>query len=191
MGTSPETRLFQAYWDDGTLDLVGGVAVVLIGLTFVFEQLVFMGAVVPLGLATWWGIRRQVVEPRAGYVAFARTRRERSERELVGTIMTGLGVLTMVAFGAVRMRGGVPAEVVAGLPALLLAVGAGLTCGLTRSGRFGLYALVFVAAAVVTVVLGMDPGWPLVVTGVILWAAGALLFGRFLADSRRFEEKGG
>lgn len=191
MEASPETRLFRAYWDDGTLDLVGGAAVVLTGLTFVFEQLVFIGAVVALGLVTWWGIRRRVVEPRAGYVAFAQTRRERSERELVGTIATGLGVLAMVAFGAVRLRGGVPGEVVAGLPAALLAVGAGLTGGLTRAWRFGGYALVLVAAAVATVVLGLDPGWPLVVTGLGLWAAGAVLFGRFLVGSRRFEEAGG
>lgn len=191
MDTSPETRLFQAYWGDGTLDLVGGAAVVLIGLTFVFEQLFLIGVVVPLGLVTWWGIRRQVVEPRAGYVALAHSRRDRSERELVGTIAVGLGALAMVAFGSVRLGRGVPGEVVAGLPALLLAVGAGMAGGLTRAWRFGVYALVFLAATVATVVLGIDPGWPVVVAGLVLWAAGAVLFGRFLAGSRRFEEAGG
>ncbi len=191
MNTSPETRLFQAYWDDGTLDLVGGAAVVLIGLTYVFEQLFLVGAVVPLGLVTWWGIRRQVVEPRAGYVEFAHSRRERSEHELVGTIAAGLGALAMVAFGALRLLGGVPGDVVAGLPAVLLAVGAGLTSGLTRAWRFGVYAAVFVAAAVATVVLGIDPGWPLVVAGLVLWASGAVLLGRFLTASRLFEEAGG
>jgi hypothetical protein len=188
MTKSPQTRLFQVYWEDGTLDLVGGAAVVLIGLTYVLEQLVWVGAIVPLGLVTWWGIRRQVVEPWAGYVEFSRSRRDRWERELTGMIGVGVGVLAMVAFGAVRLAGGVPASLVAGLPAVLLAVGAGLTGGLTRSWRFGAYAAVFVAAAVATVVVGTDPGWPIVAAGLVIWAVGAVLFGRFLAASRRFEE---
>lgn len=189
MTRSAETRLFQAYWGDGTLDLVGGAGVVLIGLTYVMEQLVWVGAILPLALVTWWGIRRQVVEPRAGYVEFARSRRDRSERELVGMVGIGVGVLLLVAFAGTRVASEAPpAKLVAGLPAVLLAVAAALTGGLTRSWRFGVYAAVFVAAAVATVALAADPGWPIVVAGLVMWVWGAVLFGRFLAASSRFEE---
>ena len=39
MANSPEGRLFQAYWDDGILDLVGGGAVLFIGVGYVMEQI--------------------------------------------------------------------------------------------------------------------------------------------------------
>lgn len=190
MMESPETKLFRGYWEDGTLDLVGGAAVVLIGLTYVLGQLFLVGAIVPVALVTWWGIRRQVVEPRAGYVDFSRSRRDRSGRELTGTVLVGVGALVLVAVGALRFAGGVAETLVAGLPALLLAVGAVLAGGLTRAWRFGGYAAVFLVAAVATVVLGTDPGWPVVASGLVVWVTGAVLFSRFLAASRRFGEAG-
>lgn len=189
---SPETRLFHGYWEDGALDFVGGTAVVLIGLTYVFEQLFLVGAILPLGLVAWWGIRRLVVEPRAGYVRFSRRRRERSERELVGTIGIGAGLLALVVFGALhRAGGGGAADLVVGLPAVLLALGSALVGGLTRTWRFGVYAALSVIAAAVTVVLGMDPGWPIVVVGLVTSASGAALLGRFTAASRRYEQAKG
>ncbi|MEJ2503911.1 MAG: hypothetical protein P8177_11470 [Gemmatimonadota bacterium] len=186
MERTPETRLFQAYWEDGTLDLVGGVALAIIGLSYVLELHVLVGLVLPVALLVGWGIRRRVVEPRAGYVEFSRPRRERSERQLVGAFTVGLGLLAVVVLVAVRGVEG--AAFVDGLPAVLIAVGLGLVGWLTGSGRFGAYAALFLGLGAVTLLLGTAPGWPLVVGGAVVGLSGAVLFGRFLSASRRFEQ---
>jgi hypothetical protein len=190
MRQSPEVRLFRSYWEDGTLDLVAGASVVLIGFTYVFEQHVFVGVVLPLALVAWMVVRRWVVEPRAGYVEFSRSRRERSGREVVGALAAGTGLLILALLGAMGVRSGglVPGDAVDALPALLIALGAGVAAGLTRAPRFGVYAALFVAVGAVTVWLGAAPGWPLAVGGFVTLASGTVLLARFLAASRRFQE---
>jgi len=163
---------------------------VLIGLTYVFERLVWVALIAPLALVSWSWVRRRVVVPRTGYVEFSRTRRERSGREMSAIIGVGVGALALVAFGAIQLAGGGPAHLVAGFPAVLLAMCAAVAGGLTRARRFGVYGLVFMAAAAATVVLETDPGWPIVGAGLVIWAAGSVLLGRFLSASRRFEEAG-
>lgn len=189
MRQSPEARLFRSYWEDGTLDLVAGASVVMIGFTYVLEQHVFVGVVVPVALVAWMVVRRRVVEPRAGYVEFSRSRRGRSGREVLGALAAGTGLLVLTLLGTIGLRSGslVPGDAVDALPALLIALGAGVAAGLTRAPRFGVYAALFVAVGAATVWLGVAPGWPLAVGGLVTAASGAVLLARFLAASRRFQ----
>lgn len=190
MERSLESRLFQAYWGDGTLDLVGGFAVVLIGLDYLFEQFLLLAVTVPLAFVGWLVLRKRVVEPRAGYVAFARQRRQRSARELVGAVALGFGFLALFLALSVRARDVVLAgqNTVDAVPAALIALGAVVAAGLTRAWRFAAYAGLIAAGGVATVLLGTGPAMPLLTGGVIVSATGAVLLARFVGESRRFED---
>lgn len=189
MVRSPETRLFQAFWGDGTLDLLGGGALVLIGVGYMLELFVAEVIVVPLAMAMWLVLRKRLVEPRAGYVEFSRGRRERARHELLGTVVVGVGALALVVALVVLARGGVAVggAYVDALPAVLVALLAAVTSALTRAWRFVGYAGVLVVAGMATVVAGTGPGPALVVSGLIVWGVGLVLLVRFLAASRRFE----
>ncbi len=197
MRTSPETRLFGAFWADGTLDLVAGAAVILIGAGYLLDGLPLGGfpveaIVVPMALVTWMALRKWVVEPRMGYVEFSRRRRERSTRELTGTAGLGIGLLLLVAAVAFGLRGGTAglADSVAALPGPARRAGRpghgspdarAEVPGLRRRARRG---------------RRRDPRHPRrsraspVAGGFVVWCTGAVLLGRFLVESRRFEEVG-
>jgi hypothetical protein len=190
MSASPERRLFQAYWDDGTLDLVVGAAVALIGVGYVVEQLLAEIVVVPLGIVAWMVLRARVVEPRAGYVKLSRSRRERSTRELAATVGVGIGMMVFCAALALKLRTGDAdlARWVGGLPALLVALPVLIAGALIRAPRFSAYAAAFVLGAVACVPTGFGPGVPLMVGGAVMGAVGATLLARFLAGARAFRE---
>lgn len=191
MRQSPEARLFALFWDDGTLDLLAGGAVVLMGLGYVFDQPLVEVVVLPLALTAWAILRKRVVQPRAGYVEFTRARRERTGRELLGALAAGVGLLALTLAVLLEVRDG-PAGVrgfVDAVPALLLALGAVVAAGLTRAWRFGAYAGLLAAAGLGTVLADTGPGLPLVAGGLVAWATGAVLLVRFLSASRRFQEQ--
>lgn len=190
MDRSPETRLFRQYWQDGALDLVAGGAVLLIGVGYMFEQMLAEVVVLPLAFAAWFILRRQVVAPRAGYVEFTLRRRERSGLELAGAVAAGVGVLALFVALAIGIRSGpqTPTDMVDAVPALLVALAALASAGLTRSWRFAAYAVLIAAAGAVAVALGTGPGMPLLVGGLAVAGTGAVLLARFVAGSRRFEE---
>jgi hypothetical protein len=189
MADSPERRLFQAQWDDGSLDLVGGVAVLLIGVGYLVEQVLAEVVVVPLALVAWMALRARVIEPRAGHVTLSRPRRERSGRELAGTAGAGAGILVLFVVLALQAGGGDLdlAGWVDGLPALLVALPVVIGGALIRARRFAVYAAVLLFGAVAAVVTGVDPGVPLVVGGAVMAVAGAMLLARFLASTRALE----
>ncbi len=190
MANSPEGRLFQIYWDDGILDLVGGVAVLLIGVGYLLEEIFAEIIVVPLGIVAWMILRARIVEPRAGYVKLSRSRRERSGRELAATVGVGTGLLILFVALGLKVRAGDAdlARWVDGLPALLIALSMLMAGALIRARRFSVYAAVFVLGAVAGVVMGFGPGAPLMVGGAVMGVAGATLLARFLAGARAFQQ---
>ena len=95
MRQSSEARLFASFWDDGTLDLLTGGAVVLIGLGYVFDAPLVEVVVLPLALTVWAIVRKRVVEPRTGYVEFTRERRARTGRGLLAALALGAGLLAL------------------------------------------------------------------------------------------------
>jgi hypothetical protein len=186
MERSPETRLFRAYWGDGTLDLSAGGAVVAIGLGYVFHLFLVEAVVVPLAFATWFVLRRRVVGPRSGYVVFSRARRERSAAELIGAGALGVGFLLLAVaiwmHGAPGLNEGVDA-----LPALLMALASVVAAGLTRARRFVAYGGVWAAAGGMTLVTSAGPAMPLLAGGLVMCVGGAVMLTRFIHGSRRFE----
>lgn len=187
-----ETDLFRSYWDDGLLDILCGLAVLVTGLGWTGGLGPLAVVQAPLWIVLWPPLRHRIVEPRAGFVRFSLSRRQRTSRRLWQTAGLGLVALalTAAAIVVVPTRGPEPMlrSLSAGLPAVLVAVPASLAALLTGARRFLAYALVLVAGAVVTVVVEAGPAPPLTAAGLVAVGAGAGLLARFLRASREYLE---
>jgi hypothetical protein len=78
----------------------------------------------------------------------------------------------------------VPADFVAGLPALLLGLGGFFVVLLTSQIRFLAYTFVLICAGITTIAIDAGPAAPLIVSGMIVLAAGVLLLTRFFRESK-------
>lgn len=182
-----EATLFHSYWDDGLLDLLGGLGLLGLGIAWAFD-LPLVGVALPAILIPLWEpLRRRIVEPRAGYVEFSRGRQASTNRGLLLTLASGAGVLALVlavyALARDSATGLLGARAVQGLPATLVAVLAVLTGLLIGARRFALYGVVLVLAATGTILLEGGPAAPMMIGGVVVLVSGAALMSRFLSAS--------
>ena len=81
-----EGRLFRRYWDDGLLDLLVGVGVLLIGIGWVCDQVALAAFTPALLVPLWRPLRARLVEPRLGAVEFADKRVRRQRRHALGLV---------------------------------------------------------------------------------------------------------
>lgn len=188
-----ESALFRSYWDDGLLDLLSGVGLLAIGIGWT-TNMVVLAAVMPAVLTVFWRpLRARVVEPHGGFVRFSRSRQHRTTRGL--WLTTALGTVTFVLgialYVITRQRGATPIVVllVPGLPAALIAILAFLAGLLTGARRFHGYGLTLMAAALVTILLHVEPGPPLAAVGLLVVATGTILLIQFLKASRAYQER--
>jgi hypothetical protein len=79
-------------------------------------------------------------------------------------------------------------DLVAGLPAALIAVAAVLAALLTGARRFYAYAVVLLVCAVATGVAGWSPAVPITAAGGIVTVSGLILIARFVRSSRQYQE---
>jgi hypothetical protein len=177
-----EERVYRAEFASGLLELFVGTGLICVGLAWLAD-LVALGAVAPALLALLWpGVRNRWIAPRAGRVTFRPERRRRERSALVGLL--GIGAVALAVVGlvlAVRDGGSsLSAELVRGLPAALLGVGAVVAGAMFGLPRISWYAVLLFAGAVVAIALPLDPGWVLLGAGTILAGAGAVLLVRFL-----------
>jgi len=188
---TPEARLYRSLWSDGSIDLVAGLSLVVIGMGYVLNFAFVTAIVAPLALVAWMTLRSRVVEPRTGRAVPRRDRRERARAELVISAIAGATLLAAALGAAWAVRADLlPAtEAVDGLPAVLVALLALADSALTLSPRFAWYAVLLVLGGVLTVVLGAGPGLPLVVVGVVAAVTGGVLLARLLADTPRVGEE--
>jgi len=181
-----EKQAYQAIWEDGLIDIFVGLALFLMGVIWVSQDSAYGSFVAPILLPFWTVARKRISEPRMGVVNFSAERVAMENRKLRGLLL--FGVLTLV-IGVVwyflGQRGGffaVPraTNIVAGLPAALLAVPAiivGFAFGLER---FFIYAAVLLISVVPVVLLDLHPGWAFIPGGVLCIAAGGRLLMRFI-----------
>lgn len=190
--TWSESILFQSFWDDGLLDLMAGLALLLAGLGWQTELGALAVLQAPLWVALWHPLRRAVVDPRAGYVEFSLQRRGSNARSLAVALLVGFACLALTALGLAWLPGQQaepgPWTPVAGLPALIIAAGTAVAALLTGARRFYLYGLLIIGLAAITVALAGEPGWPIAGGGGVMTACGAWLLFRFLRDSRAFTD---
>ncbi len=182
-----EGEAYQDSFSDGLIDLFVGLGIAVVGMTWLWlEPVAGLGAVFAAAVA--WAlppIRRRIVEPRIGYVRWTAPRLKWERKQL--RLLFWLGAVALLAGGAAALavvRGdGVTSgdrNVVAGLPAILLGIGAfvlGATSGLKRLWGYG---AVLVSAAAVTILIEAGPGGSLLAAGAVVGVVGVVLLSRFL-----------
>ena len=181
-----ESQLHASYWEDGLLDVFCGLALLMIGVAWWFEQHVLGPVSIPLLVPLWLPIRKRWIEPRAGYVEFGSSRRHRTRTSMILIVLLGVGtfVLFVAAFYFVQKTGDfVLSEMVAGLPAMLVGIGAAISVTMTSQCRFLAYACLLILAGMVTVAFDRGPAPPLVVSGMVVLATGVMLLARFFHHS--------
>ncbi len=190
-----EARLYGSYWDDGLLDLFCGIGLLAIGIGWWLDLVVMAAIAPPILIPLWAPLRRRIVEPRAGYVEFSQARQSQTRTGLkmtfillVGTFLLGLGLFLYLQ----RAESPEPlpglAHYIAGLPAVLLAVGALIGGQITAARRFRTYALLLFLFGVTTIVMGWGPAMPMLVGGISVTLSGSVLVVHFLRASAEFEE---
>lgn len=194
--TLTETDLFRAYWDDGLLDLLAGLALLLMGLGWMTPLGPFAVIQAPLWIVLWGPLRRKVVEPRAGFVRFSLARQRSTTSGLSWALALGVGVFVLMAAAALWTRGDGTQlavrdihDLAAALPAGLVAIAAALAAVLTGARRFFAYALVLLAAGLATALLGHGPALPLAVGGLVSALSGAALLQRFVRAANEYREE--
>jgi hypothetical protein len=190
--TFTEADLFHTFWDDGLLDLLAGAALLVTGVGWAIGIGPLAVLQAPLWGVVWPPLHRRLVEPRAGFVEFSRSRQERTRRGLWQALGDGVRALAVVGLLFLLVREGAGSaslpELVAGLPAMLVAVAACVAGVLTSARRFYGYAVVLVVGAAATVVLHLGPAMPLVVAGGVVALTGLSLLIRFVRGSRELLE---
>jgi MFS family permease len=181
-----ERHIFRRYWDDGQLDLFAAAGVFLIGL-FWLRSLPAGAAIVPaLMVPLWQPLRRRLVEPRMGRVEFTNTRDQQNRRALKFVMYGGIAVL-ILGIEVYFFRDSLPVSpslnLIAGLPAFILAVLAVAASVLVGSARFLLHAAVLVVAGASGALLGWRPGTILAFAGTAMLVIAGIVIARFMKSS--------
>jgi len=187
---SLEEAAYTESYSDGLVDVFIGLSVVWIGVAWQWiDSLAGLAGVFPAVLGPALApLRRRIVEARAGFVSWSLPRRQWERRQLwalfslgVAALLVGIGVYVSVAdefdFGSL----------VAGLPAILLAIPALLLGFASGMRRLLGYGVVLFLAGAATVVADADPGIPLLVGGAVILASGISLFSRFVRANPRVD----
>jgi hypothetical protein len=171
-----ERRVVRTFWDDGLIDVLSGLGVLLVGIAWQFD-LVPLGAVAPALLIPFWRpLRARITEPRLGYVEFSDAQVGRHRSFLTWSIVAGcltflLGV--SLYFFATSTAGVVPLQNwIAALPACLIGCMAFLTSFLILTPRFIGYAAVFCVSGALVVLLAKTPGLALIAGGAVVTTLG-------------------
>lgn len=193
MNTTPELsaledRAYKATWDDGILDLILGVGLVMLGVLFRTDLAGLAGVFVAVLLMPVWGIAKKFITiPRLGYVEFSEDRKKRERgwgRRLatlgVATLAVAVG-LYAVSTSTVDFREAlIDLRIGYVLFGFLIALGmatAGFMIGLPRLGA---YAAVTLAATGIGYFTGMALEDYLLAAGIVVSVWGAVILRRFL-----------
>lgn len=179
-----ENKAYRSFWNDGLLDLMCGLAILMIGVSW-WQHLVALGAIFPaICVSLWYPLRARLVEPRMGYVEFTGARELKVRTFRFGLVAFFVGTMLLGAVVFMFARGGtssLPIVWVAGLPLSLIAIPI-LFFGLfTNCKRFFAYAVLLLLAGVGTVFSGSEPHVGMITCGFLIAVAGLVTLFRFLS----------
>jgi len=188
---SLERLTYSRRFSDGSMDVMFGLGVLLVGITWLFDR-VDLGAAVPaILIPLWLVLHKQVVLPRTGYAEPTEERLGTEKRSLALTII--LGVLLFLQFGVAALGGGVldmiPDSVVEivlpGVPAALVALFAMVGGLITRQKEGTAYAQALIAIGLIGGMNGLEPGTILTISGGVILVLALRKFAAFLSSSAR------
>ena len=180
---SLERRLYRHYWDDGLLDVFSALGVLLIGVLWL-RDLPAAAAIVPALMVPLWGpFRQRFVEPRLGFVEFSDSRERQNRKRL--KLVVYFGIIALIAALELYFHRELLPEIpgtrlVAGLPAMLLAIPAAMTALLIASTRFLVYSVVLLVAGSAGAFLDLSPGAIMTIAGALMFVIATAVFARFL-----------
>jgi len=181
-----ERQAYQAIWEDGLIDIFVGLALFLIGVFWVSQDSAYGSFVAPILVPFWTVARKRISEPRMGVVNFSTERVASDNKKLLSLFLFGVMTLVIgVAWYFVGQQGGFFAalrgtNIIAGLPAALLAFPATIVAFAFGLRRFFVYAAVLLISALPVIFLDLGPGWAFVPSGVCCMAMGGGLLVRFV-----------
>ena len=182
-----EERAYRETYSDGLIDIFVGLSLVWIGAAWIWlEDFAGLAGVLPaVFLTSMIALRKRFLEDRTGYVKFGKERRQWERRNLAavltgGVLMFLVGVAVFLAVTQTGSGTDWMAELVPGLLAWLLALGAVVLAFLFGVRRLFLYAGALTVAGAVTVWADANPGWPLLTSGVVMLAVGIVMTVRFV-----------
>jgi len=181
-----EKQAYHTLWEDGLIDIFIGLGLFLIGAFWLTQDSGYGAFVAPILVPFWIGARKRISEPRRGVVEFSAERMTKENRKLTGLMLFGVATLVMgiVWYVIGRPGGALPANwashVVAGLPAMLLAIPALIVALAYGLSRFHIYAAVLMGSAVAVVLLDLRPGWGFIPAGIVGLVVGGVILGRFV-----------
>jgi len=180
-----ENKLYARRFDDGLLDVLVGLGLILVGASWMADLPVY-GVFAPvLMVPLWTFIRERVIEPRLEAVIFSPEREAKTRGSMMAWFVFGAAVLlTEIAIylyasraaGSVLDRLG---EVIVALPAALVVIGllGGLMIG---AWRFAGYAAAALGVATIGALRGVeDPGLLILVIGALVLGGAVTLLARF------------
>lgn len=184
-----EQSAYRAAYSDGIVDVFVGISLLWIGAVWIWlpDYGGLAGILPAVFVAAMWSARRRFVEGRTGYVRWAEPRRRWEQRNFIavlaaGVLMVAFGVGAYVAVTQSSTDSDVVRALMPGLLAwllALLAIGLGF---LMQTRRAYAYAAVLAVGGFVTAWQDANPGWPLLVAGIVITATGTIMLVTFLRD---------
>ena len=193
METTPELdaleeRAYRATWDDGILDLILGVGLIMLGVLFRTELAGLAGVFVAVLLMPVWGVAKKLITiPRLGYVEFSADRKAKERgwgRQLVvlGVVTLALAVgLYTVSTGTMGLR-----ETFTNLRIGYILFGSLIALGMAVAGfmiglpRLKAHAAITLAATGIGYLTGLELEDYLLAAGIAISVWGGVILRRFL-----------
>jgi hypothetical protein len=185
-----EQRAYGATYSDGAIDIFVGLSLALFGAVWILLPDYLPGslALVAVSVSTVLSARKRFVEARAGYVKFTEPRRRWERRTyLAAAVLLAAFMLMARPLGSLEPRdidwpvgpGGLIVWLLA-----LIAVALGVRVGVKRMFP---YAAVLAATGAVAAVVETSPGWPPLVSGLVIFVVGSVMMRRFIGRHPRVE----
>jgi hypothetical protein len=182
-----EREAYRSSYSDGIIDIFVGLSLVVIGAIWVWaEDYGGLAGILPAIMApTVIPLRKQIVEARGGYVRWTARRRRWERRNLWGAFGAGVATLLLGIVAYFMAEGSAPgrdllADVAPGLLAFILAVVAIILAMMLESWRFFVYAAALIGGGLLAVADELNPGWPLLLAGIVVTIAGTVMLTRYL-----------
>ncbi len=178
-----ELRAYSGTYADGVIDLFVGGSLVWIGAMWLWLPDYLSGAValVALLISPVMRRRRHLVESRTGYVVFAESRRrwERRIYTTAGFVFAGF-MLIARPLGSLQSDDTDWPVGPDSITTWLLALVAVLLWVMLRRHRLLVYAIALAASGAVPVIVTLRLGWPLLLSGVVIFGTGWVMVRRFV-----------
>ncbi|MCP4966281.1 MAG: hypothetical protein GY926_13745 [bacterium] len=185
-----ERATYRASYLDGIIDLFVGGSLLWIGAIWVWApDLGGLAGILPAVMSPMLvPVRKQIVEPRGGFVKWGESRRNWERRNLNAMVVIGIAILllgigTYAAVSAGPSTTDFLALISPGLIAFILAamsIGIGFLIG---HWRFFAYAAVLVVGGILTSAADASPGWPLLAAGLLVAGLGGVMLVRFIRSN--------